>query len=204
MAKEKRPRKEISLSVTEVLVEDFQLYNKNTKTIHTIPRSVEEDIQSAKGVKGGDTPIPSVNCQTMSTSVPKKKTDITMATQIPQGSAKLNIFEKYDLTKKRNQTLTNNTYAHFWKKTSTAQHRLLSAFDMEKGRMHLAFLQAHVPQPKEISDYKMSTLVFDTKQVHTVDQMDLHKQTGEMVFSTLAHSSSTTAKLQVALNNVQT
>jgi hypothetical protein len=34
--------------------------------------------------------------------------------------------------------------------------------------------------------------------------MDLHRQTREMVFSTLAHASSTTAKLQVSLNNVQT
>jgi hypothetical protein len=185
-------------------VEEFQLYSKNPKTIHTIPRSVEEDIQPAKEVKGGDTSIPSVSCQTMSTFVSNKQTNITMATQIPQGSAKLNIFEKYDLIKKRNQTLTNSTYAQFWKQTSTTQHRLLSTFNMEKGRMHIAFLQAQVPQPKEIRDYKRSTLVFDTKQVHPADQMDLHRQTGEMVFSTLAHASSTTAKLQVALNNVQT
>jgi len=34
--------------------------------------------------------------------------------------------------------------------------------------------------------------------------MDLHKQTGEMVFYTLAHASASTAKLQVSLNNVQT
>jgi hypothetical protein len=75
---------------------------------------------------------------------------------------------------------------------------------MEKGIMHLSFLQAQVPQPKEISDYKRSTLLFDTKQVHPFDHMDLHRQTGEMVFSTLSHASSTSAKLQVALNNVQT
>ena len=34
--------------------------------------------------------------------------------------------------------------------------------------------------------------------------MDLHKQDGEMVFSTLAHASSTTTKLQVSLSNLQT
>jgi hypothetical protein len=61
-----------------------------------------------------------------------------------------------------------------------------------------------VPQPKEIVDYKMSIIVFDTKQVHPDDQMDLHKQTGEMVFSTLAHASSATMKLRISLNNVQT
>ena len=34
--------------------------------------------------------------------------------------------------------------------------------------------------------------------------MDLHKQTGEMVFYTLAHASTAASKLQVSLNNVQT
>jgi hypothetical protein len=103
----------------------------------------------------------------------------------------LSIFEKYDLIKKRNQTLTSRTYAQFWKQTSTAQHRLLSAFDTEKGTMHMAFLQAQVPDPKVITDYKRETFEFQTKDVHPDDQMDLHRKTGEMVFSTLAHASPT-------------
>jgi hypothetical protein len=45
---------------------------------------------------------------------------------------------------------------------------------------------------------------FYTKQVHPADQMDLHRHTREMVFSTLAHASSIVAKLQVSLSNVQT
>jgi hypothetical protein len=100
--------------------------------------------------------------------------------------------------------LTSSTYAQFWKQTSTAQHRLLSAFETKKGRMQMVFLQAQVPHPKEINDYKRSTLEFDAKQVHPANQMDLHRQTGEMVFSTLAHASNTIARLQVSLNNVQT
>jgi hypothetical protein len=194
--KEKRPRKDASPSVTEVSVEDFQVYSKRPKITHTTHMSGEEEPHSAKVVEEKH--------QVVSTSSSKKQTDIVVTTQTPQGSVPLNIFEKYDLIKKKNQMLTNNTYAQFWKQTSTTQHRLLSSFDTEKGRMHLAFLQAQVPQPKEITDYKRSTIVFDTKQVHPADQMDLHRQTGEMVFSTLAHASSTTAKLQVSLNNVQT
>jgi hypothetical protein len=100
--------------------------------------------------------------------------------------------------------LTNSTYAQFWKQTSTTQHRFLSSFDTEKGRMHMEFLQAQVPHPKVISDYKRSTFEFDVKEVHPTDQMDMHRQTGEMIFSTLANTSMTAAKLQVSLNNVQT
>ena len=42
------------------------------------------------------------------------------------------------------------------------------------------------------------------KDVHPADQMDLHKQIGEMVFHSLVHASSSAAKLQVSLNNAQT
>jgi hypothetical protein len=48
--------------------------------------------------------------------------------------------------------------------------------------MHMAFLQAQVPDPKVITGYKRATFEFQTKDVHPADQMDLHKQTGEMVF----------------------
>jgi hypothetical protein len=61
-----------------------------------------------------------------------------------------------------------------------------------------------VPDPKVIIDYKRETFEFQTKDVHPVDQMDLHRQTGEMVFSMLEHASTTAFRLQVSLNNVQT
>ena len=81
---------------------------------------------------------------------------------------------------------------------------MLSTFDTEKGRMHMAFLQAQVPNPKVIIDYKRATFEFQRKDVHLADQMDLHKKTREMVFYMLAHASTTASKLQVSLNNVQT
>jgi hypothetical protein len=136
--------------------------------------------------------------------LPKKPTDTPPVNQPGKPGPKLSIFEKYDLIKKKNQTLTSNTYAQFWKQTSTAQHRLLSTFDTEKGKMHMEFLQAQVPDLKVITDYKRATFELQTKDVHPADQMDLHRQTGEMIFSTLAHASTAASKLQVSLNNVQT
>ena len=61
-----------------------------------------------------------------------------------------------------------------------------------------------MPQPKEISDYKRSTFELDVAKVHPSHQMDLHRQTREMIFSTLANTSTTVAKLWVSMNNVQT
>jgi hypothetical protein len=70
--------------------------------------------------------------------------------------------------------------------------------------MHMAFLQAQVLDLKVITDYKRVTFEFQTKDVHPADQMDLHRKTGEMVFTTLAHASTAASKLQVSLSNVQT
>ena len=67
----------------------------------------------------------------------------------------------------------------------------------------MAYLQAQVPDPKVMSDYKRATFEFQAKDVHPTDHMDLHKQIGDMVFHTLAHASTSTAKLQVSLNNAQ-
>jgi hypothetical protein len=78
----------------------------------------------------------------MTTVLPKMSTYTPPASHPSKIGLKLSIFEKYDLIKRKNQTLTSNTYAQFWKKTSTAQHRLLSAFDTEMGIMHMAFFQA--------------------------------------------------------------
>ena len=93
-------------------------------------------------------------------AVPKKSSDSPLDNQSGNTGPKLSIFEKYELIKKKNQNLTSSTYAQFRKHTLTAQHRLLYAFDTKKGRMHMDFLQAQVPDPKVITDYKRATFEF--------------------------------------------
>jgi hypothetical protein len=160
---EKRTRKDVSPSITKVLAEDFQVYRKRPKTSHTPDRSREEETQSTTVMEGTISSLFLGSQQMMSTSSSKKQTDTTLSTKSSQEPARLNIFEKYNLIKKKKEMLTNNTYAQFWKYTSTSQHRLLSSFDTEKGNMCMAFLQAHVPHPKEIYDYKRSTFDFYIK-----------------------------------------
>lgn len=94
-------------------------------------------------------------------------------------------------------------YIQFWKQTSTSQHRLLSAFDSEKGRMEMAFLQAHLTFPKSPFDYKKTMISFDTSQIHPIDQMDMHRKTSEMLFSTMATTTMSLSKLGTTLSNVQ-
>ena len=49
----------------------------------------------------------------------------------------------------------------------------------------MEFLEALVPQPQGVGDYKKASFEFNAKDIHLIDQMELHKQTGEMVASTL-------------------
>jgi hypothetical protein len=139
----------------------------------------------------------------MSTYSFKKQNDTRFSTKSSQEPTGLNIFEKYNLSKKKNEMLTNKTYAQFWKKKSTTHQRLLSSFDTYNGMMHMVFFQAQVPHPKEVSDYKRETFDFDVKEVHLDDQMDIHRQNGERIFSTLKNTSMVVAKLQVSLYNVR-
>ena len=80
----------------------------------------------------------------------------------------MDIFKEIKL---KNEALNINTYNQFWKQTSSAQSKLLLAFDSEKGKILMAFLQAQVPQPKGESDYKKTSLEFDIKDIHPIDQM---------------------------------
>jgi hypothetical protein len=204
--KEKRPRQESSSPVTEVSSEEFKMHAKKPRTVPTTGTTVEQEITTTTvattGVKPASLPFGSSQHKEVAKAL--KSTDSPTDAPPSKTGPKLGMFEKYDLIKKKNQTLTTSTYAQFQKQSSTAQHRLLSAFDTEKGRMHMAFLQAQVPDPKVISDYKRATFEFQAKDVHPADQMDLHKQTGEMVFHTLAHATASASKFRVALSNAQT
>lgn len=52
---------------------------------------------------------------------------------------------------------------------------MLSAFDSEKGKMKMAFLQAQITKPNVASDYKKTSFEFDVKGIHPIDQMEMHK-----------------------------
>jgi hypothetical protein len=204
--KEKRPRQESSPPVTEVSSEEFQIHSKKSKTVSTPDTTVEATTVTTTVTTTGakQFTLPFGSSQLKEVTKALKSTYSPLDTPPRRTGPKLGIFEKYDLIKKKNQTLTSNTYAQFQKQSSTTHHRLLSAFDTEKGRIHMVFLQAQVPDPKVISDYKRATFDFQEKDVHPVDQMDLHKQTGEMIFHTLVHASTSTSKFPVSLSNAQT
>jgi hypothetical protein len=158
--KEKRSRKYLSPPVTEVSSEELQLHTKRPKTSLVPGLTREKEASSTTVTKSVIPPFGSSLHKFITPTLSKKSTDSPLDTQPGMVGPNLSIFEKYELIEKKNQSLTNSTCAQFSKQISTAQHRLFSAFDIEKGRMHMAFLQAQVPDPKAITDYKRPIFEF--------------------------------------------
>jgi hypothetical protein len=202
--KEKRPRQESSPPVIELSTEEFQIHSKKLKTISTTGTTAEAATLTTTVTTTGAKQFPSPFGSGQLKEVTVKSRDSPLDAPPSETGPKLGIFEKYDMIKKRNQSLTSSAYAQFQKQSSTAQHRLLSAFDTEKGKMHMAYLHALVPDPKVISDYRRATFEFQAKDVHPADQMDMHKQTGEMISHTLARVATSAAKYRTTLSNAQT
>lgn len=63
-------------------------------------------------------------------------------------------------------------------------------------------MEPTVPMPKSVEDYKASMFSIDAKKFHAIDQIYFHKQTGEMIYSTLTNSVMVASKLKTSLNNM--
>lgn len=83
----------------------------------------------------------------------------------------------------------------------TNQQRLMSAYDIQEGKMILSDFKPKMQQPQSAADYIRTNLEVLAKDIHPMDQIELHKQTGEMVYSTLADKALLAHKLQNSLNN---
>lgn len=69
--------------------------------------------------------------------------------------------------------------------------------------MHVEFLEAQTTEPKTPAEYKKTSFEFDARSVHPIDQLEMHKKTGEIISSTLTNTYMNFFKMQVALSNVQ-
>jgi hypothetical protein len=118
--KEKRPRQDLSPPVTEVSSEEFQLHTKRPKTISVPGPTGEKEAPPTTMTKSVIPPFGLSLYKEITPALPKKSIDSPLDTQPGKTGPKLSIFEKYELIKKKNQTLTSSTYAQFWKQMSTA------------------------------------------------------------------------------------
>lgn len=69
--------------------------------------------------------------------------------------------------------------------------------------MQMDFLRAQAPFPKASSNYKKVVFSYDANQIHPIDQVDIHNESGEMIFSTMTNIVMALLKLITALSKVQ-
>ena len=112
------------------------------------------------------------------------------------------IKEKYKEIKARNERLKVQSYAHYLKMAPTRQTRLMSTFDIKEGNMWMSFLKPTIQQPKSMPDYLKIDFEVLAKDIHLIDQIELYKQIGEMVYSTLTNKAIVAHQVQNSLNNI--
>jgi len=78
----------------------------------------------------------------------------------------------------------------------------MSAFEIKEGKMQVSFIQPTVQQPRAPIDYNKVDFEVLAREIHTVDQIEFHKQAGEMIYSTLTGKSIVVHQLQSSLNNI--
>jgi len=103
--------------------------------------------------------------------------------------------------KARNDPLRLQIYDQYLKMAPTKQRRLMSAYDIKEGKMIMSYFKPKVQQPQLAVDYIRTNLEVLAKDIHPIDQIELHKRTGEMAYSTLADKAMLADKLQNSLEN---
>ena len=106
--------------------------------------------------------------------------------------------------KAQNELLRVQLYDQFLKTTASKQQRLMASYDFKEEKMILSHFKPKIPQPQTTADYIKTNLEVLSKDIHPMDQMELHKKTGEMVYATLADKATLAHQLNESLKNTNT
>ena len=118
-----------------------------------------------------------------------------------QRRAEPGIKQQFIDIKRRNEPLRLQIYNQLLKMAPTNQQRFMSAYDITEGKMTMSHFMPTMLQPLSAADYIRTNLEVLAKDIHPMDQIELHKQTGEMVYSTLADKTLLENRLENSLNN---
>jgi len=77
----------------------------------------------------------------------------------------------------------------------------MAAYDIQEGQMTLSHFRPTIQQPQSAADYIRTNLEVLSRDIHPMDQIESHKQTGEMVYSTLADKAILAHRLQNSIHN---
>ena len=103
--------------------------------------------------------------------------------------------------KAQNDLLSVDVYKQFLNATPAQQERLMSVYDLKEEKMILSHFKPNVPQPKSAADFVRTRVEVMAKDIHPMDQIELHKKTREMVYATLVDRATMAHELKESLKN---
>ena len=106
--------------------------------------------------------------------------------------------------KTQNELLRIQLYDQFLKTTLAKQQRLMATYDLKEEKMISSHFKPKVPQPQIAPDYIRTNLEVLAKDIHPMDQIELHNQTGDMVYATLVDKAMLAHQLKESLTNTNT
>lgn len=118
-----------------------------------------------------------------------------------QGRQNSDIKKVFTDIKARNEPVRYQLYNQLLRMAPTNQQRLMAAYDIQEGKMTLSQFRPIMQQPQSAADYIRTNLEVLSKDIHPMDQIELHKQTGEMVYSTLADKTLMAHRFHNSLHN---
>ena len=77
----------------------------------------------------------------------------------------------------------------------------MSTYDIKEVKMIMSYYKLKMQQPQSVADFIRTNLEVLAKGIHPMDQIELHKQIGEMVYSTLADKAMLAHQLRSSLDN---
>lgn len=92
-------------------------------------------------------------------------------------------------------------YNQYLKMAPTNQQRLMSAYGIKEGKMIMSYFKPKVQKPRSTTDYLRTNFEVMAKDIHPLYQIELHKQTGEMIYSTFTGKAMMAHRLQNSLDN---
>lgn len=148
-----------------VLEQDF--------TEETIGATSTERERSRLATPFGGTLEPS----TSHTHMLERKQSVEVSSFRMRANRDQDIRERYKYIKARNERLKAQTYAKYLKMAPTNQTRIMSAYDVKVGKMQMTFFKPTTQQPRTTTDFKNIDFKVLAKDIHPIDQNELHKQT---------------------------
>ena len=134
----------------------------------------------------------------------QQEQDRTMGGEVSSSSqqkeGQVSIKQQFIDIKRRNDPIKIQLYNHLLNMAPTNQQRLMSAFDVGEGKMIMSHFMPTTLHPQSASDYLRTNLEVMAKDIHPMDKIELHKQTGEMVYASLADETLENYKLKSSLN----